>query len=67
MKYATGNYLIKGFDSVGSNVLTRKAVSQTHMGAIKEGCDLVREGALTSFVVLRVQHNSAVKEKESWE
>lgn len=66
-KYSTGNYLIKGFDHVGSKVLTRKAASQTHLGAIKEGTELVREGKLTSFVVLRVQHNSAMRDPDSWE
>ena len=66
-KYATGNYLLKGFDQVGGKVLTKKTESQTHLGAIAEGEDLIKEGKVTSFVILRVQHNSALRNKESWE
>ena len=66
-KYATGNYLLKGFDQVGGKVLTKKTESQTHLGAITEGEDLIKEGKVTSFVILRVQHNSALRDKESWE
>lgn len=66
-KYSTGNYLIIGFNQVGVKILTQKAASQTHLGAIKEGTELVREGKLTSFVVLRVQHNSAMRDPDSWE
>lgn len=66
-KYATGNYLLKGFDQVGGKVLTKKADSQTHLGAIKEGEELVKGGKVTSFVILRVQHNSALRDRSSWE
>ena len=65
-KYATGNYLIVGFDQVGGKVFTKKAESQTHLGSINEGEDLIDDGTCTTFVVLRVQHNSATRDKESW-
>lgn len=66
-KYATGNYLIYGFNNVGSKVITKKADSQTHLGAIAEGDKMVEEGQLHTFVTMRVQHNSANRSKESWE
>ena len=66
-KYATGNYLLKGFDQVGGKVLTKKTESQNHLGSIREGEELIKEGKVTSFVILRVQHNSALRDKESWE
>ena len=50
-----------------SKVLTKKTESQTHLGAIAEGEELIKEGKVTSFVILRVQHNSALRDKESWE
>ena len=67
MKYATGNYLINGFNAVGSKVITKKAESQTHLGAIAEGEKMVEEGQLHTFVVLRVQHNSATRDRRPWE
>lgn len=67
MKYATGNYLIYGFNAVGSKIITKKAESQTHLGAITEGNRMVDGGDLTTFVVMRVQHNSASRDRESWE
>lgn len=66
MKYATGNYLIYGFDSVGTKIFTKKADSQTHTGAIAEGEKLVDDTCFT-FVVIRVQYNSATRMKERWE
>lgn len=66
MKYATGNYLILGFDIVGTKIFTKKADSQTHMGAIAEGEKLV-DDTCSTFVVIRVQHNSATRMKEHWE
>ena len=67
MKYATGNYLIYGFNSVGSKIFTKKAESQTHLGAIAEGNRMVDNDDVTTFVVMRVQHNSANRDRESWE
>jgi len=67
MKYATGNYLIYGFNNVGSKVITKKAESQTHLGAIAEGEKMVEEGQLHTFVTMRVQHNSATRDRSSWE
>lgn len=67
MKYATGNYLIYGFDKVGTKFFTKKADSQTHLGAIAEGNRMVDNDDVTTFVVMRVQHNSASRDRESWE
>lgn len=67
MKYATGNYLIYGFNDVGSKTITKKAERQTHLGAIAEGNRMVDDGAMTTFVVMRVQHNSANRDRGSWE
>ena len=66
-KYATGNYLIVGFDQVGGKVFTKKSESQNHIGSINEGADLIEDGSCTTFVVLRVQHNSANKDRSAWE
>jgi hypothetical protein len=66
MKYATGNYLILGFDIVGTKIFTKKADSQTHTGAIAEGEKLV-DDTCSTFVVIRVQYNSATRMKEHWE
>ena len=66
-KYAEGNYLIIGFDPMGTKLWTRLAKAQSHLGAIDEG-----EAALTglecaSYVTLRVQHNSKTQEQQAWE
>ena len=66
-KYSTGNYLIYGFNNVGSKVITKKAESQTHLGAIAEGEKMAEEGQLHTFVTMRVQHNSATRDRSSWE
>ena len=67
MKYATGNYLILGFNEIGTKLMTHKAESQTHLGAIAEGEKMVEGGQLHTFVVLRVQHNSATRDRRPWE
>jgi hypothetical protein len=67
MKYGVGNYLIRGFNCIGSKVITKKADSQTHLGSIAEGEKMVEKGEIASFVVVRVQFNSATKDKGSWE
>ena len=67
MKYSVGNYLILGFNCIGSKIITKKAESQTHLGSMAEGEKMVENGELSSFVTIRVQHNSATREKKSWE
>ena len=66
-KYAVGNYLIIGFDRVGTKLFTRIAESQTHIGSLREGQRLVDEEECSSFVTLRVGFNSLTKENSRWE
>ena len=67
MKYNVGDYMILGFNCIGSKIITKKAESQTHIGSMAEGEKMVANGELSSFVTIRVQHNSATREKKSWE
>lgn len=66
-KYACGNYLIIGFDKVGTKLFMRVADSRTHTGSIREGWELVNTEECASFVTVRVQFNSMSRENGRWE
>ena len=66
-KYSTGNYLIYGFNNVGSKVITKKAERQNSIGANHEGISLVNQGECNSYVILRVMHNSLMRDEGRWE
>lgn len=65
-KYAVGNYLIIGFDRIGTKLFTKIARSRTHMGAVAEGEQLRIDDECASFATLRVQHNSLSRETLEW-
>ena len=66
-KYAEGNYLVIGFDPMGTKLWTRIAENQCHLGAISEGEECMESKECASYVTLRVQHNSKTKEQLAWE
>jgi len=66
-KYAEGNYLIIGFDPMGTKLFTKLAASQSHLGAIDEGEQAIQDQVCASYVTLRVQHNSKTVEQQLWE
>jgi len=66
-KYATGYYLIIGFDKFGTKLWTRSAERQNSIGANHEGISLVDAGECHSYVLLRVMHNSMMRDEGRWE
>ncbi len=65
-KYALGNYLIVGFDRVGTKLFTKAAQSKTHMRAISEAEQLIQDDECASFVIMRVQYNSMTERNNRW-
>ena len=66
-KYREGNYLIIGFDPMGTKIWTRMAKNQTHLGAIDEGEEAISANECDSYVTFRIQHNSKTLDQQLWE
>jgi len=65
-KYASGAYLILGFDRRGTKIFSRRANDQNLIGATHEGMNAVSGGECYSYAVIRVVHNSIKPNPESW-